>query len=209
MGTRATYRFAPGIGENRRHEPITTIYIHWDGYPEGAAAYFYAMLVNPSKGNMATQFIRANEQAELTLSHDIHGDTEYRYDLTGHGPCAELKCSARTFSTDPGKEWVVKYVGPLHEFIAKNTRYIENYEPFVPVQFRYGAPQLMTLSLARKRLEAEYSQLNHLRVWQGNGVMGPGAANWDGCVADLKGYVDAFPELLTDEIAEFIQPAHS
>lgn len=73
MATRATYCFKD-VGHK------TTAYIHWDGYPAGAAEYFNNALISKSKGYLATKFIKAND-AEITQSHEIHGDTEYQYDI--------------------------------------------------------------------------------------------------------------------------------
>jgi len=79
MSTRATYQI-----------DYTTFYIHYDGYPEGAAAYFEAALQyivdeKPHAINFtfADVFHFANaEVCEITKSHDTHGDTEYRYTVT-------------------------------------------------------------------------------------------------------------------------------
>ncbi len=74
MATRATYQF---ISE---WSGTYTAYIHHDGYPEGAAQYF----LNGDKPIFnINAFIRANHRAEMTASHEIHGDTEYRYTLQG------------------------------------------------------------------------------------------------------------------------------
>ena len=74
MATRATYCFT-------NDGYMTTVYIHWDGYPAGAATYFQNALDCDQHGCFATKFIRANDRAELTMSHAYHGDTEYWYDL--------------------------------------------------------------------------------------------------------------------------------
>lgn len=86
MATRATYQ----IGHN-------TFYCHWDGYPAGAAERFANMIaamtvaaadgsrlsaIEDRRGGFAFAFIRGNMDAEPTLGHDAHGDTEYRYTLT-------------------------------------------------------------------------------------------------------------------------------
>jgi len=73
MATRATYQF---ISE---WSGTHTAYIHHDGYPEGAAQYFYgtSTILN------INAFIRSNIRAEMTASHEIHGDTEYRYTVEG------------------------------------------------------------------------------------------------------------------------------
>lgn len=81
MSTRATYGFSSS------EKPDITLYIHHDGYPEGAAVYIRNALREPS-GYASRQdyltaesFIRANGRAEITRSHERHGYTEYRYDF--------------------------------------------------------------------------------------------------------------------------------
>lgn len=75
MSTRATYRFIPA---DPKFKPAITVYIHHDGYPSGAAGYLQG-------ASSAEDFIRKNARAEITLSHEVHGDTEYRYDISRHG----------------------------------------------------------------------------------------------------------------------------
>jgi hypothetical protein len=67
MATRGTYEI-----DNR------VFYCHWDNYPEGAALRFNKML-ECKNGDLAHRFVRGNHDAQLTESHDIHGDTEYKY----------------------------------------------------------------------------------------------------------------------------------
>jgi hypothetical protein len=76
MATRATYTFT---GEVTVHT-----YIHYDGYPQGAANYFQNMLDvfgKELRGGAAEQFIRANKLAQFTSHWDDHGDTEYHYEV--------------------------------------------------------------------------------------------------------------------------------
>ncbi|WP_013325571.1 hypothetical protein [Gloeothece verrucosa] len=71
----ATYQFTT-------EDYTVTFYIHWDGYPEGAANYFLQMLLlDHERGSLADRFLRANPDAEITGTHDHHGDTEYRYTI--------------------------------------------------------------------------------------------------------------------------------
>lgn len=72
MATRATYKI-DGV----------CFYIHYDGYMDGAAGYFWNMhhAMGKGRGGYAEAFLRGNDLAEFTKSHDWHGDTEYRYDL--------------------------------------------------------------------------------------------------------------------------------
>lgn len=66
MATRATYEFVS------EWSPTTVIYKHHDGYPQGAAQWLKNV-------RTAEDFIRKNDEAEITTSHAVHGDTEYRY----------------------------------------------------------------------------------------------------------------------------------
>ena len=189
MSTRATYKFE-----------TATIYIHYDGYFSGAAAYFYSWLTNPSKGCNATQFIRANEHAELTHSHGSHGDTEYQYDIAGNGVESELVARSRNWSND---QWHTKYVGCVREFIDSNHELIEEYQPFKRVTW-YGYERWLTLSLANTLVNGDglEGQLQTLRVWQKNGR--DTGANWSHAIKSLRAVIDAFPELETDEIRKLI-----
>ena len=80
MATRATYQFINELADTY------TVYIHHDGDPEGAANYFKngdALIFD------INDFIRANDAAEMTRSHEIHGDTDYRYTVEGTRIIAE------------------------------------------------------------------------------------------------------------------------
>lgn len=82
MATRATY----GFYAQSEFKPSTTIYIHWDGYEEGAAHYYLNALAwaFDNHGRLffsVEDFIRANDSAEITLNHETHSDSEYRYDI--------------------------------------------------------------------------------------------------------------------------------
>jgi hypothetical protein len=90
MSTRATYQ----IQIDPDFDGDVTFYIHHDGYPEGAAAYFYAMHTQSLEsvhGSFPEKFVRANGQAEFTRSHESHGDTDYRYDLKSDGTLTASK----------------------------------------------------------------------------------------------------------------------
>ena len=205
MSTRATYRFKA----TQKWQPTTTIYIHHDGYLDGAAVYFYRMLINKSKGCAATQFIRANESAELTGGHDSHGDTEYKYDVTGSGPEAQIVAYKRAWSVadDEREEWRVVYTGTLADFCANHREGIDSwgggFEPFKQVNFDYRMA-LMNLTTARQYLGDECGPLSHLRAWKGKFE---GQGNWNGQIERLQKVLAVFPELETAEASEFLQPA--
>lgn len=199
MGTRATYRFVNT--KSGYPQPKTTIYIHWDGYPEGAAVYFYQMLLADGKG-MAEQFIIGNaELAEITGSHELHGDTQYQYTIDGTGPAAMLKMVTVGISeTEPG------WSGPLHAFIEKHITHDDTYQPFRAVNNPYGSATWHNLTTATRALdESRSSPLIHLRIWSKGGACEPRSANWQSCAKALQCWVDAFPELRTTEIDGFLE----
>lgn len=113
MATRATYSIL-------RNKSRYNFYIHYDGYPDGAATYFAAML-NNSKGHVTPEsFIRANKRAELT--EYTHGDTEFHYDLeeaTVDEP-AMISVKERNFADDHG--WRHVKSCPLASFLNEHQR---------------------------------------------------------------------------------------
>lgn len=80
MATRATYQITT-------FADTSTIYVHHDGYPEGAAEYFRNTieLMRLSKRECSRDFVPAflwaNAKSMLTASHEEHGDTEWRYNI--------------------------------------------------------------------------------------------------------------------------------
>ena len=92
------------------------VYCHYDGFPKGASAKLYEMLSNPSKGCLATQFVRAVPTAEICDgrigSHYYYKiATAGRYDAT-----ALLEVSNKHYK--------------LSEFIEGHKHLIEDYSPF-------------------------------------------------------------------------------
>lgn len=200
MSTRATYEFISADGD--AIDSRTFIYVHYDNYPQGAAVYLYNTLINPSKGNFATQFIRANEMAEITKSHEWHGDTDYRYVIKGYGPKAKIKCFDVSNNWDTGDK-VIKLVfdGYVCDFIESNKDMIDNYHSFIEVPTKYGPNKLMNLEVAEKYLNSEFGPLSNLRSWKGRME---GSSNWESCVYDVSNMVKVFPQLITNEIRELI-----
>lgn len=197
MSTRATYGFI-----ERKWK--STVYIHWDGYPQGAACYFWKMLVNPSKGNAATQFIRANDDAELTESHDCHGDTEFRYDLQGHGPDAILTCSAASFDSEDENRWRVFFFGTLSSFLDRHKDFLNDhgfdYDEFRPVGSSYST-KILNKHTAKLELYKKHGPVSHLKMWKGRFE---GSSNWNSQMATLKSIIAEFPSLIDDEISEIL-----
>lgn len=118
MSTRATYQFKQVTDSSVRHSPLVTFYIHHDGYPDGAASYFHAALElqKSNGGGFAECFVRANTRAEFTLSHEVHGDTDFRYTFTD----GFLRVNRRY-----GETWATAFYGELAEFIKAHPRLIE------------------------------------------------------------------------------------
>jgi hypothetical protein len=117
MATRATYQI--------NH---SCFYIHWDGYPEGAATYFWKMYktMQTSAGGYAEAFLRANEGAEFTAGHERHGDTEWRYTLEG----TRLSVYKRIWSdSDAPDTWPLHWSGDWWEFVNANAEHVKDWEP--------------------------------------------------------------------------------
>jgi uncharacterized protein YdaT len=122
MSTRATYRiFQDGAS--------ATYYIHHDGYPEGAAQYFKAAgeWVDARSNQFIDAFLRANDRAEHTESHEVHGDTEYRYDVIADAKLCGAKgwmdacliAKERTGNWTEKPTWKEFYNGTVGDFIAQ------------------------------------------------------------------------------------------
>ncbi len=123
MSTRATYLF-----QATDHAPSVCFYIHYDGYPDGAACYFRNMIAcDNARGGMPARFIRANDLAEFTARHEAHGDTEYRYTLSGDHLVAEHITSSKI---------VGFFAGPVYEFVNKYRG--EGVEKVIPVRVQYA-----------------------------------------------------------------------
>jgi hypothetical protein len=127
MATRATYQIDG-----------TTFYCHWDGYPTGAAHRFanaVAAMTQPAKdgrlepiadkrGGFAFAFIRGNDDAEPTKSHDAHGDTEWRYTVKSM-PNGALQITVAALgwnSAGQRQEPRVRWTGDLAEWLEARRR---------------------------------------------------------------------------------------
>ena len=112
MSTRATYCIDNHF-----------FYIHCDGYPDGAAWYFWNMLhANSLRGGDAEAFLRGNTLSSFTESHTLHTDTEYRYTLNGYTLTAYER-------VDFSEKWLTFFNGNIWDFINLYPNQIENYEP--------------------------------------------------------------------------------
>jgi len=110
MATRATYQIN-GV----------TFYIHHDGYMEGAAVYFYNALT-AGQHFLAESFLRKNERAEFTHSHESHGDTEFRYTVMND----KIVVHNMQYGTD---SWEEVFNGSLKDFVNNHSAMIDNFTP--------------------------------------------------------------------------------
>ena len=110
MSTRATYQIKSGFS-------TATLYIHHDGYFQGAASYFKDTLdlMRITDRPLLPCFLWANERAELTTGHQAHGDTEYRYDLEKEAGIWIVTAYKR-MSYD-SNEFQMEWMGPLSDFV--------------------------------------------------------------------------------------------
>lgn len=157
MSTRATYCFKKAD----EFFPDVYLYVHHDNYPEGAVHYIYAAF--QIDGNMSAEsFIRANERAQITREHNVHGDTEYRYTFN------EDQLTARR---GYGDNWSVFFTGPWWEFIDQyqSEDYpIDNYEPIKPAAVSEYSDH--TRPFTKSQLEAQRDDsLRLLGIWSVNG----------------------------------------
>lgn len=113
MSTRATYQFCI----NTWSEQAIYYYVQHDNYPEGVAHYFLLMHEYKNlRSGYAGCFFRAVENAEFTEGHELHGDTQYRYNLTRKGILIAL---ARDFHKET---WEQIYNGPWYDFVNQQLK---------------------------------------------------------------------------------------
>ncbi len=111
MATRATYKFY-----NTQLVNSATVYIHWDGYPEGAAHYI-AEATDDKNRITVERFIRANEGANITQSHSSHGDTDYRYDFHRNGEMSVSKRTIELVGDEYEENWNLIFTGSISDFL--------------------------------------------------------------------------------------------
>lgn len=203
MSTRATYSF------DGKHTPRTTVYIHHDGYPEGAAVYFYLALCHGGHGRLVERFIRANDRAEITTNHGHHGDTDYRYSVVGQGPGATVrvdKCEhIETGVHSYRSVWTTICNCTLAQFVQHHRATVADwtgdYHPFKRVQLAYSEKWL-NAKTAQQWLDAEFGGLSTLETWREHGH--EGSANWRSMIEELRAILTAFPELACERTDQFV-----
>lgn len=142
MSTRATYQF------ESKHRDTVTIYIHHDGYCEGAASYFYNAFL--AGGMSPENFIRGNDRAELTKSHDWHGDTEYRYTVRDGYLTAEERQDVEFDSYPHG--WRTIFLGDWVDFVNSHPQLVDDFQPLKRLKLGHAeeahTPQTLSAKLA-------------------------------------------------------------
>ena len=163
MSTRATYHFTA-----TEHHQAITFYIHHDGYPAGAAHYFASMLaLDNERGGWPCMFLRANDGAEITASHEAHGDTEYRYTLDQRKRTVER--FARVWDgTGRGFE-SARFPScgtvDVRDFIVEHAQWDQTPRDFATLCGRYVAKEK---ALAWVRGQLAYAQAAFFQGWTGN-----------------------------------------
>jgi len=104
MGTRATYKWDRGA---------KTVYNHYDNYPTGARKFLMGT-------RTAEEFLQRNQRAELTESHEAHGDTEWRYTITAFGIHStggdDINLVIEMYKYEDSS-WVTVYDDKLYKFL--------------------------------------------------------------------------------------------
>lgn len=169
MSTRATYSFKQQ-SEFKYGRSSVTVYVHYDGYPEGAAVYFYEALTGENKrGNLATRFLRHVSVSELTHSHEGHGDTEYRYYIETDKQGRHTLTAQKREGDWNDPKWAVFFSGEVEEFVNQygSVEYIDNFQPFIKFRVdEYGAERWTT---ATEIAAARNADRKTLAGWAENG----------------------------------------
>jgi len=129
MSTRATYTICTEYTK-------LDFYIHHDGYPHGAAVYFFNMHLQDGPDPI-TRFAKANDRASATDA-EAHGDTEYHYVL---GKNMEITAFAIYRDEDDIRQRKqIGYWQHYSQFINQHcAEMIEDFEPILPVEMgRYN-----------------------------------------------------------------------
>lgn len=169
MSTRATYQIKSDYS-------TVTLYIHHDGYEAGAAMYFYnAITFKNQSGTFAEKMIRANDRAEITESHKMHCDTEYRYNIEGK----KLKAYTHGHDYDKDNKPVFKLIfdGLISEFINNNNEMIEN--------FSYVTEELKTIESLSETIT---NKIEHAEAMLKAGAMGNASRGFYDCWEMVKSF---------------------
>ena len=115
MATRATYQI-----NDTNKDQCKTFYIHWDGYPEGGAAYLYRMLNSEPAFTGFPRLSLWQIIGQRSEGHDAHGDTEYQYTVNVMPHTIHLTVYARDMEHYPVGGWKLHYSGAMTDFIRQH-----------------------------------------------------------------------------------------
>lgn len=176
MATSAIYTFV-----KNHANPQVDYYIHYDGYPEGAASYFVDMLsCENRRGGLHTAFMRANDLAEFA-SEGLVG--EYHYVVDGD----KIEC----FNVQRGHH--LFFSGDILDFVSK----------FANVKMVRVRGKYMTKEQVFKEIDSLIAQVNHQ---DSNGWTGNASSSVNELWAVAKEYRNAFGEDDTySVVVEFIE----
>lgn len=150
MSTRATYTI---IDKKRGKVERAHYYIHYDGYPDGAAEYFKKFAEYKNKrGGAICQFLRAVDLAEFTDDPDLHGDTEFHYEINA----VDMSLKAYSMEWDSPKRTLF-FFGGMEEFLNKYLHFDKENCPFgtkKPVWLSFRN-EIMTESELERRYQQE------------------------------------------------------
>jgi hypothetical protein len=152
MSTRATYLFKT----TNEFDPDTCLYIHHDGYPEGAANYFLNAF--SAGGVDVCSMIRGNDGAEMTGSHETHGDTEFRYTIEGLFLTVDERVDfeTNTFKTMFCGDWV----DFINEYVPKSDG-VDDFQPLKRIDLGHWKNQAHTPATLNAILQDELATCGH------------------------------------------------
>jgi hypothetical protein len=83
MATRGTIQFRTSKEQGSKN--LGYVYVHHDMYTQGFRDYLNEVFENDTcyPNNLMTKFVKVIKRSEITVSHEYHSDTEYRYEIFG------------------------------------------------------------------------------------------------------------------------------
>jgi hypothetical protein len=184
----------------------TSLFFHWDGYPEGASAYLWnaiqGMVKDATRGGLTEAIIRHNDSAEI-MAHmsDPFAEigAEFVYDI-------DAKCDPCDSAVIVRDRLRVIYSGDLAGLLNKYQELTAD-KGFTELKrvkvSSYGYVRWMNETLVKQVIEGRSGCLYHLRVWSQTKTLDADfkpSGNWRSCVADLNTIVEQFPNLMTAEM---------
>ena len=170
------------------------VYLPDHGSPKEVAEALVKTLLNPSKGNNATQFIRANPNTELTEAFDWNSNS-YQYTLTewDHDNKHLTVYKVKTDSTFHNTKGI--FSGDPIDFIQEQLDPDGSNKMFRVVRYTYST-KVMNQEMALRHIN------NHLNILRKALKPFPSWSQESSRVQCVTALVSAFPELMTTELEE-------